>query len=167
MSAWMCPVLCRAGVGRHARRRRGGTLVEHAEEARRLSCGEGGRRHVQLCEQVPGLPLLGVAQPERISKWLTGVARRDPKTVRKELFNATSSFFIMGFCTRQVQCNRRRRRPEPGWRFGGSSLRLPRWFRRGGVSGRLGMLFSLTSSPGVVGRSECGRASLQGTSVLP
>ena len=33
---------CRAGVGAHARRKRGGTLVEHAGEARRLSCEGGG-----------------------------------------------------------------------------------------------------------------------------
>ena len=63
---------CRAGVGEHVRRRRGGTLVEHAEEARRLSCGEGVRRHVQPCEQVPGLPLLGVAQPERCQRGSEG-----------------------------------------------------------------------------------------------
>ena len=77
---------CRAGVGVHARRRRGRTLVEHAEEARRMSCGEGGRRHVQPCEQVPvaaSRPSAAGAMPERIGRWLTGMARRDPETVRK------------------------------------------------------------------------------------
>ena len=64
----MSPVAWRAGVGGKARRRRGGTLVEHAGEARGLSSREGGRRHVQPCERVPGLPLLGVAQLERCQR---------------------------------------------------------------------------------------------------
>ena len=36
------------------------------------------------------------AMPDRIGRWLTGVARRDPETVRKELFSATPSFFVCG-----------------------------------------------------------------------
>ena len=36
------------------------------------------------------------AMPERTGRWLTGVARRDPETVRKELVSATSSFFLCG-----------------------------------------------------------------------
>ena len=47
-------------------------LVEHAGEARGLSCGEGGRRHIQPCERVPGLSLLGVVQPERCQRGLVG-----------------------------------------------------------------------------------------------
>ena len=60
----MCSLACRTGVGGHARRRHSKTLVEQAGAAHRLSGGEGGRRHIQPCEQVPGLLLLGVAQPE-------------------------------------------------------------------------------------------------------
>ena len=102
---------------------------------------------------------------------------RDPETVHRKFFSTTeiqrlcarsSSVpypvcLCVGFCTRPVHSIRRRRRPEPEWRCGGSSLRLPRWFRRE----RLGVLFSLTASPGVVGRSGPSRASLQGSSVLP
>ena len=69
----MCPMACHAGVDGHARRRHGGTLVELAGEARRLSCGEGGQCQVQPCEREPGLPLLGVAQPERCQRESVGV----------------------------------------------------------------------------------------------
>ena len=61
-----------AGVGEYARRRRGGILVEHTGEVCRLSCGEGGQRHVQPCERVPGLPLLGVVQPEQCQRGSVG-----------------------------------------------------------------------------------------------
>ena len=44
---------CHARVGGHVRRSRGGTLVEHAGEALRLSCEEGDQCHIQPCEQVP------------------------------------------------------------------------------------------------------------------
>ena len=149
----------------------GGTLVEHAGETRRLSCGEGGRRHIQPCERVPGLPLLSVAQPEQCQRgsvggWLEWRAEIQRQCARSCSVPRPVSLCV-GFCTRPVHSTRRRRRPEPGWRCEESSLGLPRWFRRGGVSERLEMLFSPTSSPGVVGRSGSDRASLQGTSVLP
>ena len=32
--------------------------------------------------------------PERIGRWMTGVARRDPETVHKEFFSASCSFFV-------------------------------------------------------------------------
>ena len=63
---------CHIRVGGRAQRKHGGTFVEHAWEARRLSCGEGDLHHVQPCERVPRLPLLGVAQPERCQRGSAG-----------------------------------------------------------------------------------------------
>ena len=45
-------------------------------------------------EKVVGVTFsLANVTPERIGRWLTGVARKDPETVRKELFSATYSLW--------------------------------------------------------------------------
>ena len=47
-------------------------LLEHAGKARGLSCREGGRRHIQPCEQVPRLSLLSIAQTEQCQRGSVG-----------------------------------------------------------------------------------------------
>ena len=64
--------------------------------------------------------------PERIGKWLTGVARRDTETGTGSCSVPHPVSLYVGFCTRPMHSTRLRRRPEPGWRCGGSSLRLAR-----------------------------------------
>ena len=66
-SLFGCVRSCRARVGGHARRRRGGTLGEHAGEARSVLY----RRHVQPCERArtaASRRSAAGAMPERIGR---------------------------------------------------------------------------------------------------
>ena len=96
---------------------------------RRADCpAEGGRRHFQPCEQVLGLSFLSVAQPERCQIGLVG-GRLGWRTEIPRLCASSCSVprpvsLCVGFCTGGVHSTRRRRRPESGWRCGGSSLWL-------------------------------------------
>ena len=65
-------MVSRAGVGGHARRRRDGTLVEHAGEARRLTLERVVGVTFSLASECQGLTLLGVAQPERCQRGSEG-----------------------------------------------------------------------------------------------
>ena len=169
MSASMFPVAYRAGVDGHARRRHGGTLVEHAGEARRLSCGEGDRCHVQPCKRVPGMPLLGVAHPERcqrISRWLTRVACRDPDCAQGVVqchvqfrcvwASAPDRCTVLGGGEDQSLGEMRR--------IFVASPKVVQARHRVRVTGNV-VFADIFSS--FVGRSESGRVSLQYTSVSP